>query len=305
MASSQSGSSEKVAALLGGSPGPEWDNKPMSLEQELKAEAKYRHERWAETSRLNRAILAPLHKIIVDDEEALAAATALSKKKGRSPPTQHKTSVPRIESPIRGGSILTFHVPPYNSELSPSSGSDSNLGPGPLDADYGGATANKSNGTFTVSNDVHTDSFSAWGASGVGVWFQPVTDNTYVRVAPASRGTCYWDNNSWGFAAHNNALIRVLVESFDLTGQDRQVEVDRKIQQWSDGTGQWEEHGYNSIFTVWFPADTYFMANTYRRYRIWSLAEAWCDAEGSGLFGSSADSSMKFETYMFVFEQWT
>lgn len=45
--------------------------------------------------------------------------------------------MPRIESPIRGGSILTFRVPPYDSELAPASGSDSNLGPGPLDADYG------------------------------------------------------------------------------------------------------------------------------------------------------------------------
>jgi hypothetical protein len=203
---------------------------------------------------------------------------------------------------------LTFRFLPFDAEWSMISGDDSNLGPGPLDADYGGATVDKSNGTFTVDNDVHAQAFSAYGASGVGVWFQPVADNTYVRVAPYSQGSCKWDDNSNMWAAHNNAFIGVLVESFDLRGQDHYVEVDRRIQLWSDGTGWLEEHGFNNSFEVWFPADTFFQANADRWYRIWSWAKAWCDAEGSSGFlgsGSSADSSMRFDTLWFVFEQWT
>jgi hypothetical protein len=296
---SQNRQSEKIAALLGGVPGPELQNKPMPLEEELSAEAEFQRERWAETSRLNRAMLAPLHKIIADDEEALAAVRTLSKSKPRKVHRPPKASAPRIESPIRGGSILAFRAPPFDDSWDAGSGSNS------VNTNHGVGGGFDSDGTFNVDTQVNSDSGSVWGGGGVAVWFQPVADNTYVRVGPAARGLCSWDDNSWGYTAHNNALIGVLVESWDLNGEAHRIDVDRRISQWSDGTGWEEEHGYNNQFTVWFPADTFFLADASRWYKVWTWAKAWCDAEGSGLFGSSANADMEFDTFLFVFEQFT
>jgi hypothetical protein len=133
------------------------------------------------------------------------------------------------------------------------------------------------------------------------VWFQPIANNTFVRFGADTVGYYSWDDDSWGYAAHNNAFIGVLIESWDLRGQTHQIDVDRRITQWSDGTGWYENH--NNQLAVSFPSDTYFFANADRQYRVWMWAEAWCDAEGSGLFGSSAASYMFFNSYVCVFEQ--
>ena len=65
------------------------------------------------------------------------------------------------------------------------------------------------------------------------------------------------------------------------------------------------EDGNNSQFEVWFPSDTYLLASSDRWYKVWTWAQASCDADGSGLFGSTAVSRMDFTTGSFVFEQST
>jgi hypothetical protein len=153
-----------------------------------------------------------------------------------------------------------------------------------------------------VQTIVNTDSASVWAGSGVAVWFMPVADNTWVRVAADSPGYSNWNDNSWGYTAHNHAILGVLVESWDFNGGSYRVDVDRRIQLWSDGTGWWEEHSDSPV--TWWPNDTYFQAYI-RWYKIWTWIEAWCDAEGRGVFGSSAKAEMDFRNYFFIFEQWT
>jgi hypothetical protein len=146
-----------------------------------------------------------------------------------------------------------------------------------------------------------------WGGGGVAVWFKPIAENTFVRFATYAPGQGDWDDNSWGYTAHNDGLIGVLIYSWSPAGTDPRVEVDRRIPLWGDGTGWWEEHSDQPSF--YFPNDTYFNATSSRWYQVWMWAQASCDAAGPGEgivhFGSSAKNDLVVDSGFCVFEQWT
>lgn len=289
----------RVRALTGGTPPAALLRKPMPLEAEFKAQAKLRREQWAEMSRHTAAVLAPFHKIIAADKEAMAAVRALKNRK--RPPKQKlpKRVAPKIGSLIRSGSLLTFRPPPFDQDWTSSSGSSGTTG--------GSAYADANLGDFSVWSQVVVDGGSEWANAGVSVWFQPVRDNTLVRFAPYAQGFGRWDDKSWfGATAHNNGFITILVESWDLFGLDYQQDVpNRQIQQWSDATGWWDEHGFDQTFGINFPVDTFFAASTNRWYRCWTVAGVNCDGSGNqGLWGSTADSTLQFGLDWVVFEQW-
>jgi hypothetical protein len=149
---------------------------------------------------------------------------------------------------------------------------------------------------------------SEWGGAGVALWFQPVADHTLVRFSPWAQCVGIWDDQSWGWAtAHTNGKIAILIESWDLNGQNYTIDVNRQLQQWSDGIGSWsDEHGYYQPNSINFPADTFFLADASRWYRVWTWAEVCCDGSGSGGFwGSTAFGNFACNLVFCVFEQFT
>ena len=283
----------RVSALLGGTPARKLLNKPMPLEAELKAQAKFRHKRWVERSKHTKAILAPLQKIIAADEGSMKALKALKGLRPGTIPKRTKLYSSPVRSHTRAGSILTVRAAPYDDDWT--------AGNRPA---LGDSTASKAGGGFEIWT---RSSFGAsvWAGAGVAVWFQPIADNTFVRFGAFVPGECSWDDNSYGYAAHNSAFIGVLIESFDLRGNNHRIEQDRRIPLWNDGTGWYEEHGNNDEFDVYFPNDTFFMATTARWYRVWTWASASCYADG-GFWGTSeANAHLAFGTRFCVFEQFT
>jgi hypothetical protein len=289
-----------VRALLSPTPPATLRKKPMPLEAEFKARAKFRREQWAARSRHTAAVLKPFHEIVAADKKAMAAARALKNLKRPRRQKLPKLVAPKIKPLLRSGSILTFRPPPFDNQWISFSAGSGNTG--------GAAFADSNTGEFTAWAQVETSGGSVWGNAGVAVWFQPVQDNTLVRFAPYAPGYGRWDDKSWfGATAHNDGFITILVESWDLNGQNYQQDVpNRQIQQWSDGTGWWDEHGYDQPFSINFPVDTYFLARNIRWYRAWTVAGVYCDGSGNqGLWGSTADSTLSCGLAFVVFEQWT
>jgi hypothetical protein len=296
---------DRVRTLLGGTPPAALRNKPMPLEAELKAGAKLRRERWALVSRHSEPILKSFHNIIAADKRAVKAAQAL---KNLKPPKRQKPlrqAAPKIAPltrAIRSGSILTFVSTPYGDSWTAGSG------PSGDSTTFGTGEADANTGFFGPECVVGGSGGSEWGGAGVALWFQPVADHTLVRFSPWAQCVGIWDDQSWGWAtAHTNGKIAILIESWDLNGQNYTIDVNRQLQQWSDGIGSWsDEHGYYQPNSINFPADTFFLADASRWYRVWTWAEVWCDGSGSGGFwGSTAFGNFACNLVFCVFEQFT
>ena len=119
----------------------------------------------------------------------------------------------------------------------------------------------------------------------------------FIQVRPYVEFLYQYHNSSnYGYTAHNQGSFGILVNSFDLQGNDRRTEQDYRYGEpvWSDGTTWWEEHSNTS----WDDSDfgfayihgkeaPYFLAQAGRIY----LACIWCfgslDA-GAGFFGSAS-----------------
>ena len=285
----------RVQALLGGTPGRMFGKKPMPLETEFEAQAESREKRRTTVSKYSKLVLAPLTQIISADSAAIKAAYALRQLGPPARPRRVKAHRPNVASQVRAGSILTFRGTPYDDEWTAAS-QQQGL--------FGSAKANKATGIFEIKTRVDdSQSGTSWAAAGVAVWFRPIAENTWVRFAADAPGSGEWDDNSWGFAAHNDAFMGVLIESWDLRAGNYRLDVDRRVPLWSDGTGWFEEHSDSP--SPWFPSDTYFSATSTRWYRVWIWAQASCDAEGAGAFGSSANATLSFQSWFTVFEQWT
>jgi hypothetical protein len=291
----------RVRALTGGTPPAALRKKPISLEAEFKARAKLRREQWAAMSRHTAAVLKPFHKIIAADKEAMAAANALKNNLKKRPRRQKlpKPVAPKIGSLIRSSSLLTFRPAPFDQSWA--------AGTTPWNSGTGGlGSADRFTGEFGARCQVAEGAGSVGAGSGVSVWFQPIKDNVAVRFAPNAQGYGQWDDKSWfGATAHNNGFIRILVESWNLSGDDFNEDVKRDFPQWSDATGWWDEHGFDQIFGIFFPVDTIFIASTNRWYRCWTVAGVYCDGSGDQqLWGSQANSNLQFQLHWVVFEQW-
>jgi hypothetical protein len=288
-------SDEKIT-LLDTPTGAAFKNKPMPLEAELVADAKFRRERWVALAEHARTVLAPLHKIIAADPYAQKALKSF-RPKPRPKLIRKKTFVPKVRSHVRSGSIWTFRGLPYDFFWQPNSGSSG--------FNSGGSEAFKDSGEFFIHNEVKNPSAYVWAGAGVAVWFRPVSESGVVNFRSYTPGTYSWDDDSFGYAADSGGFIGILIESWNLQGQDHRVDQDNRFQQWSDGTGWWQEHGFNSEEYVLFPNDTWFFSTRDRWYRIWLWAWAWNAAEGQGLFGSTSEARMHFTSAFCTFNEIT
>jgi hypothetical protein len=280
----------------------------MPLADMFNARRKRREERWSAISKHRKVALAPLLKVIEADKDAMAAARARSRMKAPPRPKRRSRVGPNVTSPIRSGSILGLRLPPYDAIWTSGTGSSSGSN------NYGEPLADINTGEFGVGCQVDSDSGSVSAEAGVGVWFQPVADNTIVRVAADCPGDVYWDTNSYlTGTAQNEGSIGLVSESWDLNGGDYKWgytdqssgDFYREITLWNDSVGWGEEHGFNNDSLVWFPNDTYSTLFAERWYRVWLYCWAACDGDGEGVIGSTADAYLGFQDYFFVFEQWT
>jgi hypothetical protein len=277
----------------------------MPVEAELKAGAKVRREQWAVVSRHSKPILDAFHNVIAADKAAVKAMQALKNFKPVKRRKPLRRAAPKLAPPtraIRSGSILTFRAAPFDQSWTAGSGTTGQ------NTTFGDGEADASSGEFIPEFQVN-DGGSEWGGAGVAIWFQPVADNTLVRLGPWVQCAGTWDDRSWGWAtAHTNGMIAILVESWDINGQAYTVDVDRRMQQWGDGIGAFsDEHGYYQPNFIYFPSDTYFMADASRWYRIWTWAEVWGDGSGAGnpFWGSTAYGNVASNLIWCVFEQFT
>jgi hypothetical protein len=280
--------------------GPRFKNQPMPLEAELMGNANFRRERWEALAEHARTVLAPLHKIIAADPYAQKALKSF-RPKPRAKLIRKKTFVPKVRSHVRSGSIWTFRALPYDDDWSAGSG-------GHGATNVGGGEGSKNLGDFFVDNRVNSVSEAVWGGGGVAVWFRPVSNNSFVNFRSYTPGIYTWDDNSFGYGADTGGFIGILIESWNLQGQDHRVDQDNRFQQWSDGTTWWQEHGFNSEEYVLFPNDTWFFSDRNRWYRIWLWTEAWNAAAGSGtfgFFGSTSEARMQFTSAFCTFTEYT
>lgn len=231
------GDTTRVLALLGGDPGSSLSGKPMPLEQEFTQNWEIRQERQQFVSKYRKTLLRPMLKLIEADKEAVESAKILTSLRPPRLVKRKEVTKPNVTSQIRSGSVLVFRGPPFDGDWSAGSGSNSE------NTNFGSGEGNRNSGQFLAATQVNTDSGSVWGGAGVAVWFMPIADNTFVRFAAYAPGDSSWDDNSWGYAAHNDAFLGVLIESWNLDGSNHQIVVDRRITLWSDGTGWYEEHG--------------------------------------------------------------
>src|SRR5215471_16130221 len=137
-------------------------------------------DRYAEQRRIAREskkILAPVLKVIRKDKAAMQAVENLRRLTiDRKPP---KITFPkvlqRVESHTRTGSILRIFGPPYDAEWGDNSTPD--------DTTWGSWVAYKTppdprfNSTCNIGNGG-----SAWASAGVGKWFVPDAESTWVRI---------------------------------------------------------------------------------------------------------------------------
>jgi hypothetical protein len=277
----------------------------MPLEAELKAEAKVRRQQWALVSRHSEPILKSFHNIIAADKRAVKAAQALKNlkpAKPQKPPRQAAPKIAPVTRAIRSGSILTIKGAPYDDIWQAGSGSTSDS------TNYGSGEASN-DGQFIASCQVRDNGGSEWGGAGVAVFFRPVSDSTLVEIAPFAVCWGTWDDRSWGWAtAHTNCQIGLLIESWDLNGQNHQKDVDQRLTAWGDGIGSWsDEHGYYRLSPSLFPPITYLMAESSRWYKLWFWANVWCDGSGSvnDFWGSTAYGNAACNLVYCVFAQYT
>ena len=257
-------------------------------------------DRYAEQRRIAREskkILAPVLKVIRKDKAAMQATENLRRLTvGRRPP---KITFPkvlqRVESHTRTGSILRVFVPPYDAEWGDNSTPD--------DTTWGSWVAYKGgydprfNATCNVGNGG-----SAWASAGVGKWFVPDGESTWLRIGIYAPYEWDWRLDSNWETAHTDAFIGVYVQSFDLWGNDPRDEVDRRISLWSAGTSWQQDH--SDAGDGYYPNDTYFMATNARQYIVWTWGGTSGDASSGSLAYSYSWGTLSVSLGFMVFEEW-
>lgn len=244
-------------------------------------------------------VFAPITKIITQDNKALTSIKHLKKLSKIKKPELITPTYPRIKPQIRSGSFLIITAPPYDFDWKFQSLVHGNTG--------GQAQASKINGRFTADYSVFSGG-SALGAGGVGIFFRPIAESTWVRFSPYIKFSYAWhDWSNLGPTAHSDGYLAIRVISFNFNGGDVRIEQDPRFQLWSDGTG-WSEDHSNSDNDDLFPvaqSTIYFQATSNRLYNLW----IWGYSEGNGtdgdIFWSNSWASLKAFVPFAVIEQWS
>lgn len=275
-----------------------------SVAKELSKQAIRAKTQQVESAKITKRIFAPVLKTIAGDESARGAMMDIQRRahieaRGLNKPAR----APRFHemSPqIRSGSILRIYVPPYNY-------------PYTWTSSFGASAAAWTNvGEFLAWSKPYSASvgpYSGSAAAGVGIYFQPVSRNSYVRFSPAIRYTYSWrDRSQGGFTAHSSGSLAIRVLSYDLNGGGMRIEQDPRYPIWNDGTGWWDTHSDTNQDWGFFPTQqVYFQATSDRQYVIWVWGYTSADDHGDDAFGSGSWSYGWVEpvVVLAVTEEWT
>lgn len=244
------------------------------------------------------AAMSPVLEMIKQDKHSIAAMQR--RRKILDSRSKNRAAFPKFkgkpERQVRAGSILTVEVPPYDYEWG-----DRGADGGPTT--WGTFVTSKSEANFNVTTYAASGG-EGWASSGIGKYFVPVgRDATYVRVglyAPYNYN--WWDNSSLA-TAHTDGFMAVFVQSWDSSGNNSQIDVDRRIALWSDGTSWLENHSDDE--SGYYPSDTYFWAFSGRHYAVWAWCGASCDGSSNSITYSTAFDTLSVSMPFMVFEQWT
>lgn len=269
-----------------------------SIKKELKEKVDFRHIQNVEKLKHYTHIFKPLVNLIHEDHEALKSAKELKKISQKKTelilPTYHD-----VKPQIKSGSFLIISAPPYDFDWTFDSLTHDNTG--------GQAESSKADGHFTADYSVFSGG-SALGAAGVGIFFRPIAESTWVRFSPFIKYSfaCYdWSN--LGPTAHSDGYLAIRVISFDFDGSDVRIEQDPRFQLWTDGTG-WSEDHSNSDNDELFPvaqSTIYFQASSDRLYNLWVWGYSDGDGSDGDVFWSNSWGSLKVFVPFAAIEQWS
>ena len=241
--------------------------------------------------------LAPLITIVQQDKtaaQALLRRRRLLDSRPKPKPAYPKV-LKNIESHLRAGSILNVVTAPYDYAWGDHSPDNQQT--------WGTWGADSTRAEFSTTDYVHSGG-SAWASAGIGTYFVPAgtRGSTYVRVGLYAPYNYDWSDDSSFETAHTDGFMGIFVQSWDLNGGDPQIEIDRRISLWSDGSDWTNSHSDSG--SGYYPSDTYFFAWSSRQYAIW----AWCNTSGDGSSGSIAYSyasgQISVSMPFMVIEQW-
>lgn len=243
------------------------------------------------------AAMSPLIEMMKANKESIEAIER--RRKILASRSEAKAQFPKfkgkIDRHIRAGSILTVEVPPYDFDWG-----DHSADVGPL---TWGTFVTATDGNFNATTQAKSGG-DAWASAGVGKWFIPVgRDSTYVRIGLfAPYQYSWWDTSSIA-TAHTDGFLGVLVQSWDLAGNNFQTDIDRRIPLWSDGSSWYENHNDDGAGN--YPSDTYFWAYSSRQYAVWAWCGVSCDGESGSIVYSQAFDTLSVSLAFLVLEQWT
>jgi len=244
------------------------------------------------------AAMAPLTEMIKQNKDSVAALQRRRKLLASRPNT--RAAFPKfkgkLERHVRAGSMLNVEVPPYDYEWG-DQGSENTNGT----TTWGTFVALKADARMNVTTYAASGGLG-WASAGLGKVFQPAgRDATYVRIGLYAPYDYNWWDDSNIETAHTDGFIGVLVQSWDLSGNNFQTDMDRRIPLWSDGTSWTESHSDSS--DGYYPSDTYFWAWSSRIYVVWAWCGASCDGSSGSIFYSTAFDTLSISMPFMVFEQ--
>ncbi len=245
-----------------------------ALEQGLARRFREHQELFAATALLQGQVFAPLHDLMSKDDRYLVGvrglrglAEHLARRRPAVLPAPR-----RVRRLTPAGSVRLG--PPYIpwTWTAPNS-------PGVQQA-----STDEGAGTFQLG--VSGGGGSAAAAAGLAVQFQPAADSPLTVFTPPYQYNYNWLDSSALYTAHSSGFLGLMVQSFDLSGQDERTEVDQRVPLWSDGTGWYETHSDNQQGTNLDQRAT-FAASASRIYLLWVWGQCACDDHSANLLGSS------------------
>jgi hypothetical protein len=172
--------------------------------------------------------------------------------------------------------------------------------------DFGAPRADRQAGIMEIDLSSGSGPFESehcLNGAGVGVFFRPAGESTFVRVAPYLPYSFRWHDASTLEVARNRGELGVLVREHSPLGGV--TVLDSRLPLWNDGTSWYMEHSDEQDGT--FNDSNYFFATSLRDYEVWFWFNTSIDFHHEGGpfdFGSSRASHFLFAQLGFiVFEQ--
>lgn len=269
------------------------------IEQELQKKLDLRESINTEKLKHYTSVFNPLAKLIYEDKDAQKSLRELRRLSEHSKTKLALPTYPKIKPKIKSGSLLIVTAPPYDFDWTFDSLVHDNTG--------GQAEASKTDGRFIADYSVFSGG-SALGASGIGIFFRPIAESTWVRFSPFIKYSFAWhDWSNLGPTAHSDGYLAIRVISFDFSGNDVRIEQEPRFQLWSDGTG-WSEDHSNSDNDELFPvgqSTLFFQATSDRLYNLWVWGYSDGDGTDGDIFWSNSWGSLKVFVPFAAIEQWS